>query len=192
MSGRPRDPQLEQRLLAAGWSLLVESGYDALTLTKVAARAGAYRTDVYRRWASKAQLVAEVLDAHLPPVSAFDTGTLRGDLRAYLGDLAASWSSEWIDGLVGLVADLQRDPDAELAFRLMAERRGAAMRAALVRAAGRGEISDGIEPGLVGDLLEGPLMHRRLIARQPLPPAYLDALADVAHQVLTGTRQVRT
>ena len=82
MPGRPRDPELDTRLLAAAWSLLTTEGYDALSLTKVAARAQAHRTDVYRRWGSKAQLVADVLAEHLPPVSPVDTGALAGDIRS--------------------------------------------------------------------------------------------------------------
>lgn len=188
MPGRPRDPDLEKRLLFAAWSLLARTGYDALTLTRVAAEARAHRTDVYRRWSTKAQLVTDVLAEHLPPVSAFDTGTLRGDIRAYLEDLAASWSSSWIDGLVGLIADLRHDPDAELAFRVLAERRGAPMSAAVARAVERGEIDELLAPDLAGDLLEGPLMHRHLIGRQPLTPEYLDALAGVAYRLLTSER----
>jgi AcrR family transcriptional regulator len=74
VTGRPRDPELEQRLLAAAWQLVTSEGYDALTLTKVATEAKAHRTDVYRRWGSKALLVADAMAAHLPPVPAVDTG----------------------------------------------------------------------------------------------------------------------
>lgn len=186
MSGRPRDPDLDKRLLSAAWSLLTSEGYDALTLTKVAALAEAHRTDVYRRWSSKAQLVADALDEHLPGVSQFDTGTLRGDIRAYLGDLAKSWSSPWMDGLMGLLVDLRSDPDAELAFRAVAERRGLPMRTALERAVERGELEQLPDLSLAGHLLEGPLMHRRMIGRQPLTPDYLDAVASAAHRLLTG------
>ncbi|WIX98869.1 TetR/AcrR family transcriptional regulator [Amycolatopsis mongoliensis] len=187
MPGRPRDPDLEKRLSAAAWSLLQSRGYDALKLTEVAAQAQAHRTDVYRRWSSKAQLVVDVLAEHLPPVSDPDTGTLRSDLRAIVGDFAASWSSSWIDGLMGLVADLHHEPDAELAFRKMAEGRGAPLRNAITRAVRRGEIGEPPDLSLVGDLVEGPLMHRRMLARRPLTPDYLDALAALAHGVLTGT-----
>ena len=187
MVGRPRDRDLERRLLAAAWSLLTSQGYDALKLTSVAAQAQAHRTDVYRRWPSKARLVTDVLAEHLPPVSEVDTGSLHSDIRAYLGDLAVSWSSDWIDGLVGLLADLRRDIDAELAFRTMGERRGQPMRNAIARAVERGEIGEVADLSLVGDLLEGPLMHRRLIGRQPLTPDYLDALALSAHRLLAGT-----
>jgi AcrR family transcriptional regulator len=174
-------------LLAAAWSLLTNQGYDALKLTQVAVQAKAHRTDVYRRWPTKARLVADVLIAHLPPVSEFDTGSLHSDIRAYLEDLAVSWSSPWMDGLVGLLADLRRDVDAELVFRQMGERRGQPMRNAIARAVERGEIREVGDLSLVGDLLEGPLMHRRMIGRQPLTPEYLDALALSAHRLLTGT-----
>lgn len=186
MPGRPRDPELDTRLLSAAWSLLTTGGYDALSLTKVATRAQAHRTDVYRRWGSKAQLVADVLAEHLPPVSPVDTGALATDIRAYLVDLAASWSSPWMDGLVGFLGDLRTDPDAELAFRLLGEKRGQTLRAALVRAVERGEVLELPDLSLAGDLFEGPLMHRRLIGRQPLTPEYLDALAAAAHRLLTA------
>jgi len=185
MLGRPRDIDLDKRLLAAGWSLLQSEGYAALTLTTVASRAVAHRTDVYRRWRTKARLVVDVLDSHLPPISEVDTGELGSDLRAILADFAASWSSSWIDGLVGLTADLQRDPDAELAFRAMAERRGTPLHNAIVRAVSRGEIAENPNISLVADAIEGPLMHRRMIGRQPLTPEYLDAIALVAYRALT-------
>lgn len=190
MPGRPRDPELERRLLAAAWSLLTSEGYDGLSMTKVATSAAAHRTDVYRRWSTKAQLVTDVLAEHLPPVKDVDTGTLQGDVRAYLAALAKSWSSDWIDGLMGLVGDLRRDPDAELAFRQMAERRGAPMRDAMARAVERGELTELPDMRLAGDLLEGLLMHRRMIGRQPLTPGYLDAVAETAVRVLTSEVRV--
>jgi AcrR family transcriptional regulator len=183
--GRQRDPDLEQRLLAATWSLLTSRGYDALTLAHVAAEAKAHRTDLYRRWSSKAQLVTDALAEHLPPVSSHDTGTLHGDIRAFLDDLAVSWSSDWIDGFVGLFADLRNDPQAELAFRRLGSRRGASLGEALQRAVERGELAAVPEAGWVGDLLEGPLMHRRMVGRAPLTPGYLDAVAFAALSLLT-------
>jgi AcrR family transcriptional regulator len=186
VTGRPRDPELEGRLIDAAWELLKSDGYDALTMTKVAAKADAHRTDVYRRWSTKAQLVTDVLAVHLPPVVEVDTGTLAGDVRAYIGDLAKSWSSDWVDGLMGLTGDLRNDPEAELAWRELAERRGGVMRAALRRAMERGEIPEIADVGVAGDLFEGPLMHRRMIGRQPLTPEYLDAVAAVAVRILSS------
>jgi AcrR family transcriptional regulator len=191
VAGRPRDLELDKRLLGAAWSLLQRDGYATLTLTNVAAQAGAHRTDVYRRWSSKAQLVVDVLDEHLPPIADVDTGTIGADLRAIVADFAASWSSSWIDGLVGLTADLQHDPEAELAFRAMAERRGTPLRTAIMRARERGEIGEPPDLSLIGDLVEGPLMHRRMIGRAPLTSDYLEAVAFAAHRLLTGSTVVR-
>jgi AcrR family transcriptional regulator len=189
--GRPRDPDLERRLLAATWTLLQRDGYDALSLTKVAAEAKAHRTDVYRRWPNKIQLVVDVLAEHLPPIAPVDTGSLLGDTRSYVEGLAASWSSPWIDGLVGALADLRQDADAELAFIALSERRGQVMRSALARAVERGEIPEVPDLRIAGDLLEGLLMHHRMIGRQPLTPDYLDAVASLAYQVFSSGRLTR-
>lgn len=77
MQGRPRDTGLEKRLLSAAWSLLVEQGYDKLALSRVATQAEAHRTDVYRRWTTKARLVTDVVAEFLPPVSDAQPGAAR-------------------------------------------------------------------------------------------------------------------
>lgn len=189
MAGRPRDLELEQRLLAAAWSLLVDKGYEALSLSQVAAQAGAHRSDVYRRWSTKAQLVSDTLTEHLPAVSAFDTGALSSDLEAYVADLAEAWSSPWVDGLVGWLADLREDSDAATAFDAMAKGRGRNLGNAIERAVERGEIAavSGEDLHLLAELLEGPLMHRRLLSRIPLTEDHLAAVAATAHGWLTRT-----
>ena len=185
MGGRPRDPALEARLLSAAWSALTEQGYESLTMSQVAAGAGAHRSDIYRRWPTKAQLVTAALAHHLPPVAAVDTGSLLADLRAILEDLATSWSAPWIDGLVALLADLRRDPQAASAFRELTAHRARPLVDALARAVGRGEVTTTPDPVLTSHLVEGPLMHRRLFLRTPAGPEDLDALARTVHRHLT-------
>lgn len=187
MTGRPRDHDLERRLLEAGWSLLVEGGYDALTLSQVATCAYAHRSDVYRRWATKAQLVTAVVEKYLPPAADIDTGTLLGDLRAFLDDLAAAWAAPWAEGLVGLLADLRHDREAEASFTQMSQRRSQPLSDLIARAVRRGEIIDMPEPALVGNLLEGPLMHRQMFGRRAASTADLDVIARSTHALLTGS-----
>lgn len=182
--GRARDAELEQRLLSAAWDDVTTSGYHALSIARVATRAGAHRSDIYRRWKTKAQLVTAAMAAHLPRVPAFDTGSLRGDLRAYLGALWESWSSDWIEVAIGVLADL--DGDAERTFRTMTLRRAQPLRDAIVRAVRRGELIEMPEPAMLGDLLEGPLMHRRLVGRQVMTLDELDALADIVHGLMNA------
>ncbi len=83
--GRPRDTALHAVILEAVRELLTESSYAEVTMDGVAARAQVGKKTLYRRWASKAPLVAEaVLDAYGRggsfPVP--DTGNLRADLLA--------------------------------------------------------------------------------------------------------------
>jgi AcrR family transcriptional regulator len=186
MPGRPRDRDLERRLLAAAWGILTEDSYAALTLTQVAVRAGAHRSDVYRRWPTKIRLVADTLAAHLPPVSDVDTGSLLSDIRVYVDDLARSWSAPWMDSLVGWLADLSEDTDAEAAFRTMSLNRGRSLRSSLDRAVERGEIAELPDPQLVSGLIEGPLMHCRIIGRRPPSADFLDAVASSAYRIIVA------
>lgn len=191
MAGRPRDPELEQRLLAAAWNLMTEGSYADLTLARVAVRAGAHRSDVYRRWHTKSHLVADALSAHVPPISGVDTGSLLSDLRVHLDDLAKSWSAPWMDSLVGWLAELADDADAELAFREMGQRRGRSLRHSLERALERGEIDELPDAQLISGLLEGPLMHSRMVARRPPSADFLDAVANASYRVITTMAAAR-
>lgn len=187
MAGRPRDRDLERRLLAAAWALMTREGYAAVTFAKVATEAGAHRTDVYRRWSSTVHLATDAVSAHQPPIAAVDTGTLYGDLRAVLGDIDAAWSSASADAILGWLADLQQHPEVEAAYRAVARRRSRPLHDAVARAAARGEIAQmPSDFALIGHLLEGPVMHRHVFYRLPFTPEDLDVVAAAVHHRLTG------
>lgn len=74
-------------ILETTLGLLAEVGYDRLHLDLVADRARVSKATIYRHWHGKSRLVVHALDRALagraaPP----DTGTLRDDLVATLGD----------------------------------------------------------------------------------------------------------
>lgn len=78
--GRPRDKGVGPRALAATQDLLVEVGFDRLSIEGVAELAGVSRPAIYRRWSGRTDLVlAAVADAITPP-GIPDTGDLREDL----------------------------------------------------------------------------------------------------------------
>lgn len=85
--GRPRDPRVDEAVLAAALEVLAEDGYARLTIEGVAQRAGVARTSVYRRWPTKASLVLDAVIklglAEGPQVP--DTGSLHGDMSTYMG-----------------------------------------------------------------------------------------------------------
>jgi AcrR family transcriptional regulator len=87
-AGRKLDRTRDAAILDAALTVLAESGYDGMTIDMVAARARAARATVYRRWATKADLVLDAVarmsrtDAGLDQLP--DTGTLREDMIAMI------------------------------------------------------------------------------------------------------------
>lgn len=86
--GRPLDPSIDAQLLRATQDLLIEEGFERLTMDAVARRCGASKPTIYRRWPSKTALVVAAAAALFQPPEVPDTGDLREDLiacgRAYL------------------------------------------------------------------------------------------------------------
>jgi AcrR family transcriptional regulator len=82
--GRPRDPRLDEAIVAATLELLAEEGYAQLTVERIAARAGVGKASLYRRWPDKVAIVLEAVSRNPERPCAPDNGSLRGDMLAYL------------------------------------------------------------------------------------------------------------
>lgn len=78
--GRPRDATVEVRVLGATQDVLIEVGFDQLTIDEVAGRCGMSRATIYRRWNDKTELVVAAASQLLQSPSVPDTGDLRTDL----------------------------------------------------------------------------------------------------------------
>ena len=82
--GRPRSAQAHKAIIDATLELLAEEGFQGLSIEAVAAKAGVGKTTIYRRWASKEELVMEALRHVQIDVPMIDTGNFRNDLTAIL------------------------------------------------------------------------------------------------------------
>jgi len=80
--GRPRDVELDLRIMRAALRQVAEEGFHSLTMVAVAKRIGAGKASLYRRWKSRDALLADALLEFSPTDLPVDTGTLRGDLIA--------------------------------------------------------------------------------------------------------------
>ncbi|MFF8952658.1 TetR/AcrR family transcriptional regulator [Streptomyces sp. NPDC014940] len=82
-SPRRRGAVLERAILDAALEQLSTVGWNGLTMEGVAVGAQTGKAAVYRRWSSKEDLVADALEAGLPPVEEIpDLGSVREDLLA--------------------------------------------------------------------------------------------------------------
>jgi AcrR family transcriptional regulator len=156
---RRRGRVLEDALLAAAWDEVTSVGYAKFTMEGAAARAGAARSVLYRRWSTRAALVRAAMRHHLgaPDDEVPDTGDLRQDLLHVLMRLRDNLREVGPDiahGLMSEAADLPAD-----VFQVTPR----AVAAILARAAARGEARpDRITPRtarLPGDLLRYEMLH---------------------------------
>ncbi|MGK5684128.1 TetR/AcrR family transcriptional regulator [Actinoplanes sp. URMC 104] len=93
-TGRPYDHSSDALILATTLDLLAERDYERVTLDEVAARTGKAKTTLYRRWATKEDLVLAAIRAAGRPPEADrlpDLGSLRSDLLAVV-------DSPWLGG----------------------------------------------------------------------------------------------
>src|SRR5258708_29352870 len=88
--GRPRDSDIDRRVLDAAWDMLHTAGYAGLNVDEVAERADAAKTTVYRRWPTKDHLAVALATRILGEGPIPYTPDLRRDLTEFATALAAS------------------------------------------------------------------------------------------------------
>jgi AcrR family transcriptional regulator len=135
-AGRPRDPEIDEAVLAAARRHLSAYGYDAMSVAAVAEEAGTTRQALYRRWPTKAELATAAI-ASLSKVSERpDTDDPFADLVAELTAFRAGVLRP--NGVAMVGSMLQESVDEQLRSlyreRLVAPRR-ARLRHILRRAA---------------------------------------------------------
>ena len=163
--GRPRSEQAERAILQTTARLLEERGLTDLTIEEVALQAGVGKATIYRRWATKGLLVFDAFEADfLSRQPLPDTGTLAGDLLAALqGWIVTVKNTATGRTLVGLIAEVQRDPALAESWNIrFVEPVRAQHRALLRRAIDRREIPSDTDPEIALDLLFGAAYHRLL------------------------------
>ena len=153
--GRPRDQRLDDAIVAATIDLLGERGYSALSLAAVADRAGTTTPAIYRRWASKADLVLSAVFRTAADDVIADTGDLDADIRAMV-----RWSLEKFASpagraaVAGMLGEPNRSGGRPSELAAVWDRTGER----LARAVERGEIRDGIDADALILQLAGPAM----------------------------------
>ncbi|GAA1561911.1 TetR/AcrR family transcriptional regulator [Kribbella lupini] len=169
--GRPRDPDAEPRIRRYAVQLLLQRGFDGMTVDDVAEAAGVGKATIYRRWASKEQLandaLADLFDVEIPDA---DTGSIEGDLRQVYRDALTFVNSAEGVALVRLaVTEMNRDEQFAVFYRNFLGRRVDQTEAALKRARARGErIRDDADPVLMVQWLAGVLIIRAMTG-EPMP-----------------------
>lgn len=170
---------LDAAILDATSRLLVEVGYDRLSVEAVAARAAVGKTTVYRRHPTKAALVAAAVDrrgAWTPPDTT--NGPLREALLTTVRWMADEIGEEHV-GLLGAVfAGMRHDPDLAAAMRQVLHRDQAVLVDGVgARSAGRPDLPPHAVR-LVAEVATALVVHRVVVVAEASDEAFVRHVVD--------------
>ncbi len=180
----------EDEILDATLALLLEVGYDRLTMDSVARRAHASKATLYRRWEDKPSLVVDAMvrTKQAPGVASPDTGSLRGDLvQTFCGNHRSGHGAA--TGVLGsVVTALANDPDFARRFReVFIDPKVRASHEIYARAIERGEIPADVDVDVIAPALAGILLHRSFVLGLPPDDEMVHRVID--HVILPAVGQ---
>jgi len=181
--GRPRRPGTDAAIAAATIDLLADVGYAGLTIEAVAIRSGVSRPTVYRRHATKAELVAAAMTATLATANPVvpDTGDVLVDVERLLGNTVAALTTSTFGASVAeIVGPARHEPELRDLLDVALEERRGLLRELLGRAERHGRLSAS-DVDVAIDLLLGAIYFRLLISGASLDDAFV---TDIVRSVI--------
>jgi AcrR family transcriptional regulator len=171
----------EGEILDATVDLLLEVGYDRLTMDGVAARAKASKATLYRRWSGKHSLVVDALmrSKRSPDLADADTGSLRGDLLATYCGPGGFAGKDNPAMLAAIITALHTDDDfaSEFRARVLAPKIEVSRRI-YARAQQRGELAPDVDLDILTPALAGILLHRVFLLGLPVEETTVATVID--------------
>jgi AcrR family transcriptional regulator len=159
-----RSEHVVRRVLDAATAELARSGYAGFRMDEVVAMAGVNKTTIYRRWPSRAALVAALVERMRGPLRERplpDTGALERDLvEAFARRIAVGRTTEgraW-----ARLLDARHSPEVHAIIGDVVDERGGEWRAMVTRAIQRGEIPPATDPQLLLHVVRAIVDARRL------------------------------
>lgn len=161
--GRPRSYAIDELLFRTAFALIAGEGYGRLTIERIAAVSGVSKASIYRRFRSRAELVADALLANYAIVPAVSADPV-GSVERYLQRIFAAVRDRAGPMLQGLMADAQLEPEFRVIFR---ERFIHARRSALADAI-TAEYGQPANLDLLLDFALGTMWYRLLVGHGTL------------------------
>lgn len=162
-------PDLTAGLYRALFEEWARTGYAGISLERVAARAGAGKAAIYRRWPSKPAFAADAIaTAGFRLADAADQGSLEADLVARLLAIRRALRHRLVRRIL---PDLLAERACSRELAPAVDRLAATLRAesapTLDRAVARGELSPDLDRELASDLIAAPLYWRAIVRERP-------------------------
>lgn len=169
MTVDPRIARSRAKVIEAARELLVEHGPRGVTVDAVSERSGVAKSTMYRHFASRTELMAELVrscmpDLHLPDLS---TG-FEACLRAHVDDVVIALSDDSYALTIGALVTLRRQmPELESAVESERSNKLAVLEAIVDLGRSEGRLDDSVDPERLTSLVLGPLVFEATFTRSP-------------------------
>lgn len=161
-------------------ALLLEVGYDRMSMDAVAARAHASKATIYRRWPGKQELVLDAVRSRGPGmVVPDDTGSLHGDLVATYRSALEGVGAEDAELVAGVLRAMRSTPElADCVRTQVLESKCEVSRTVVARAVERGELPAETDPMLLHEVASALWFHRILVVGGPVDDDFIAHVVD--------------
>jgi AcrR family transcriptional regulator len=179
---RRRGEKLERAIYDAVLHELITVGYPSLTMEGIAGCAQTGKAALYRRWASKDDLVVDALETNLPSLAELpDHGNLRDDMLDVLRRLTAIMNSPAGCALRCLLTESDKDhPFVKLVHERVLLPRKKVFHGVLERAVERGQARPEVlgVGALAAEVGPAMIAQRYLAEGAPVPDEYVVSVVD--------------
>jgi AcrR family transcriptional regulator len=178
--GRPLDRTKDKAITTAVVEVLARLGSSGFTMDEVALSAGVGKAAIYRRWASKTDLLVSYIERSIEDtLDVSDTGSLRDDLIALLSSAAAHFNGPAGRANRALLSAVHDDPTLAAAYHSgPVARWTAAFDEVLARAAERGEIRSTVRSSLAAEAGAAILVQRWLLLGADIDEETVTSVVD--------------
>ena len=160
--------------------LLQDQGYEPLSVSMIAERAGVHETSLYRRWGTKEQLVVAAITSQVArDIPIPDTGTLRSDLIQLLQFLRAFLLSPLGHAIAQTAIATTRVPALNALHTDIWQRRRTHLQIIFERALTRGEISAQADSQLLFEALISVFYTRLFLFNEQIDEALPEQIVDL-------------
>jgi AcrR family transcriptional regulator len=182
-----RSARVLEAVLEAAAEELGRVGFSELRVEDVALRSGVNKTTIYRRWPTKSDLIAAVIERQDLPLEDINTGELDSDIRETLRQIRTRLYTLRHRGLMRVLMGERAHPEvAQLVLDVRA-RHSAIRQRVFERATQRGDIAPADTATLV-EILTAPLVSRIMHMGLEVDDAYIELLTQV---ISAGVRALR-
>lgn len=184
--GRPRSARSEQAIIDAVLEMIADGdALETISIESIAARAGVGKATIYRRWASRDQVVIDAVASMKLPIPEVAGGSARADLIMLMSQIGQPNGARSGKVMTCILPQIARNPELHEWYQQVIEPRRAVTREVLRRGIETGELRDDLDVEVVLLVLTAPMILQRTMRWNPALDGP-DLAERVVDAVLTG------